>query len=85
MKWERKMGGRMHQQQLQASNKFKGEPKRFAGMWVLETDTAWNGDGRIKKLTCERIFSEAVMPCSQSQHEFSKEGHLCFNFEKSSM
>jgi hypothetical protein len=50
--------------------------QKIQGMWVLESESALNGKGRDKKITCERIFGEAVMPWRDL------EGWLCSKTEK---
>jgi hypothetical protein len=52
--------------------------QKIQGMWVLESESALNGKGRDRKITCERIFGEAVMPWRDL------EGWLCSKTEKKS-
>ena len=70
--WANEVGTRAGRQSVAAAvarqQEIQRRCKRFTGMCVLETDSAWNGKVGNEKITCERIFCEAVMPCSQWQY-----------------
>ena len=77
MKWEPELGGRVQQQQVQGSSKFKGDAKDLQACGFWTQNQFGMGKWWTKTLTCERIFCEAVMSCSQWQYWFQKkEGPL---------
>ena len=56
MKWEPELGGRVHQQQLEASNKFKGEAKDLQAFGFWEKNLLGMGRAGTKNLQVKDYF-----------------------------